>query len=197
MVMDFRKRRKENLIKVCGSSCNLCGYNKCNSALEFHHINPEEKSYGISSNGNCHNLEQDLNEISKCILVCANCHREIHDGLYSKNELIKRQIFKQDVVDKLLQDKEKKIYYCSNCNAEITKNQSGLCYDCFLKLRWKERKYPNREELKILIRTTPFTQIGRQYGITDNAVKKWCKKYDLPFRKSDILQFSDEEWSKV
>ena len=76
-VTKFRQRRKENLIKVLGSCCCLCGYNKCVGALEFHHINPENKSYQLSS-GNCHKIEDDLEEAKKCILVCANCHREIH-----------------------------------------------------------------------------------------------------------------------
>lgn len=86
--IEYRKRRKNNLIRVCGSKCNLCGYNKSNSALEFHHIDPSQKSYGISS-GICHDLESDLAEIKKCILVCANCHREIHDGDYTLEELFK------------------------------------------------------------------------------------------------------------
>ena len=46
---EYRRRRKANLIAVCGNQCNLCGYNKVISALEFHHINPKEKSYGIAS----------------------------------------------------------------------------------------------------------------------------------------------------
>ena len=51
---NYRRRRKLNLIKVCGGKCNLCGYNKTAAALEFHHINPEEKNYGLASMGTCH-----------------------------------------------------------------------------------------------------------------------------------------------
>lgn len=75
-----RRKRKADLIHVCGDKCNLCGYNKTNSALEFHHIFPEQKSYGLSASGICHSLERDLEEVEKCILVCANCHREIHEN---------------------------------------------------------------------------------------------------------------------
>jgi 5-methylcytosine-specific restriction endonuclease McrA len=85
---DYRKRRKENLVMVCGGKCCLCGYNKSISALEFHHIVSDEKNYGIAEKGTCHDLEQDLKEIQKCILVCSNCHREIHDGLYDEKVLI-------------------------------------------------------------------------------------------------------------
>lgn len=54
-----------------------------------------------------------------------------------------------------------------------------------------------REELKNLIRTTPFTRIGEQYNVSDNAVRKWCDKYNLPRKVSEIKQYSDEEWEKI
>lgn len=105
-VSEFRRRRKLNLIKVCGNKCNICGYNKAIAALEFHHINPNEKEYGISSNGTCHNLEKDLAEIKKCILVCANCHREIELGLYSLEEIKEKRFYSEEIADKLRKDKE-------------------------------------------------------------------------------------------
>ena len=55
----------------------------------------------------------------------------------------------------------------------------------------------SREELKNLIRTLPFTQIGIKYQVSDNTIRKWCDKYNLPRRKSDIQQYSDVEWSKI
>ena len=94
-VSEFRRRRKLNLIKVCGSKCNLCGYDKNITALEFHHIDPRLKEYGIASMGTCHQLEKDLNEVKKCILVCANCHREIHNFMYSEEELYSKKIFNE------------------------------------------------------------------------------------------------------
>ena len=59
---NYRRRRKENLIKVCGAKCNICGYDKVQGALEFHHIQPDKKEYGIAENGTCHDLEADLAE---------------------------------------------------------------------------------------------------------------------------------------
>ena len=51
-----------------------------------------------------------------------------------------------------------------------------------------------REELKALIRVTPFTQIGNLFDVSDNAVRKWCKRYGLPHQSSVIHSLSDEEW---
>lgn len=70
--------RKENLIKVFGGKCCLCGFNIFPSALEFHHVNPEEKEFGLTGSGLMKKMENQLEEAKKCILVCANCHRGIH-----------------------------------------------------------------------------------------------------------------------
>lgn len=64
-----------------GGICQCCGYNKYIGALEFHHINPDEKDFGISVKGYTRSWENNKRELDKCVLVCSNCHREIHAGL--------------------------------------------------------------------------------------------------------------------
>lgn len=76
-----RKNRKLKLVEICGGKCIICGYNKCIQALEFHHINVETKDFTISTKGLCRSLEKALTEIKKCILVCANCHRELENNI--------------------------------------------------------------------------------------------------------------------
>lgn len=48
-----------------------------------------------------------------------------------------------------------------------------------------------------MIKEFPFTKIGEKYGVTDNAIRKWCKAYNLPSRKKDIDAYTEEEWEKV
>lgn len=79
-VTNKRKRNKELLVEYKGGKCEICGYNKCIEALEFHHTNPEEKEFGIC-NGDIKSVERLKIEADKCILVCANCHRELHSKL--------------------------------------------------------------------------------------------------------------------
>ena len=74
-----RRVIKETLVANLGSACLVCGYNKCITALEFHHLDPKQKDFTISGGGK--SLKAMLEEASKCILVCANCHREIHAGV--------------------------------------------------------------------------------------------------------------------
>ena len=200
-VSQFRRRRKNNLIKVSGNQCCLCGYHKTNSALEFHHLVPEEKSYSIAKNGTCHDLEKDLAEIKKCILVCANCHREIHDGLYALSFLKEKQIFLEEEAEELRRDKQQKItktiYYCNKCGKQLrSKTLTGMCQDCY-RQSTRHITRPSRAELKDLIRKMPFTKIAQQYNVSDNAIRKWCKAEHLPSTKKEINYFTNEEWQKI
>jgi len=75
----YRRDIKQKLVDYKGGKCQICGYCKCIDALDFHHINPEEKDFSIS--GGTKSFEHVKSELDKCILVCSNCHREIHAGL--------------------------------------------------------------------------------------------------------------------
>ena len=71
--------------KMYDGKCARCGYDKCVSALEFHHINPNKKDTIISSDSIT--LEKAIEESKKCILICSNCHKEFHAGIWNLNEL--------------------------------------------------------------------------------------------------------------
>ena len=74
---------KQRVVDYKGGKCQVCGYNKCITALEFHHLDPSKKDFTIS--GGTKSFEKLKPEIDKCICVCANCHREIHSGLIDLN----------------------------------------------------------------------------------------------------------------
>jgi 5-methylcytosine-specific restriction endonuclease McrA len=77
---DYRIRQKEKAVEYKGGKCCKCGYDKCITALEFHHRNPEEKEFSFSSYSN--NAWKNISkELDKCDLLCANCHRELHEEL--------------------------------------------------------------------------------------------------------------------
>lgn len=81
-----REKVKKLSIEYKGGKCQICGYNKCVDALEFHHLNPEEKEFGISSKGYTRSWEKVQQELDKCILLCSNCHREVHHKENEKNK---------------------------------------------------------------------------------------------------------------
>lgn len=195
IITQFRQKRKRDLITLYGGKCSLCGYDKSIKALEFHHIKPQDKKYALGT-GNCHKLQDDLTEAKKCLLVCANCHREIHDGFYNDVNLFDYQkIDNQIEIKKLSISKD---LFCKDCGVQITiYSKSGYCNSCAQKHRAKVQNKPSREELKSLIRTLPFLKIATIYNVSDNAIRKWCDKYSLPRNKKDINNYSDAQWLKI
>jgi formate-dependent nitrite reductase cytochrome c552 subunit len=88
LIQAVAKRRRDLKLKAIGymgGSCMLCGYDKHPAVLDFHHVDPLTKSFGISSGGFSRSWASIKSEIAKCVLVCANCHREIEIGLVKVN----------------------------------------------------------------------------------------------------------------
>lgn len=81
VVIAVQKRRdnvKQKAVDYLGGECSRCGYSKCVKALEFHHPDPSIKGFGIAHRGKTRSWEKVKLELDKCILLCANCHREEH-----------------------------------------------------------------------------------------------------------------------
>lgn len=69
---------KKKVVEMKGGKCERCGYDKCIDALEFHHLDPTTKDFKLANTGSAPSFEKYLEETNKCILLCANCHREEH-----------------------------------------------------------------------------------------------------------------------
>jgi len=93
-VIRWRKDKKNKLVEYKGGKCQVigCGYNKCNDSLSFHHINPNNKDFSISRKS--YSYERLKQEVDKCILVCNNCHGEIHYEIKEKGY--------SDIVNKIM-----------------------------------------------------------------------------------------------
>lgn len=75
-----RHKLKALAVEYKGGKCIICGYDRCVRALEFHHVNPAEKEFGLSSRGLTRSWIAIKHELDKTILLCANCHREVEAG---------------------------------------------------------------------------------------------------------------------
>ena len=71
---------KDKAITTKGGKCQICGYNRCKRALHFHHVDDTTKTFSLSGN-HALSWKKIEAELDKCVLVCSNCHAEIHDGL--------------------------------------------------------------------------------------------------------------------
>ena len=152
--------------------CSICGqepfWNGKPLTLILDHIN------GINNDDRLENLHW----------VCPNCNQQLETTGFKKIRT---------------KDKPKKHYYCIDCGKEIWRD-ANRCIKCASKARKTQRKVndrPSRDELKQMIRIRSMTDIGNSYGVTDNSIRKWCKAYNLPFRVSEIKQYTDEEWSQI
>ena len=75
-VIQEAKYVKKNLVF---NGCAICGYDKCSAALDFHHVNPGNKKFSLNLTNIKYKTDKELTkEVAKCVLLCANCHREIH-----------------------------------------------------------------------------------------------------------------------
>lgn len=81
-----QRERKEWYIAYKGGKCELCGYDKCPAALEFHHRDPAKKDFEIARL-KTYSFDLIKPELDKCVLVCSNCHREVHAGMHESLRL--------------------------------------------------------------------------------------------------------------
>jgi hypothetical protein len=166
--LKFNRRKKEKAINLFGGKCQICGYDKCMGALDFHHINGE-KEHNISTILIQLKWERVKEELDKCILLCSNCHREVHynhvnyDLIHLKRPWIKK--------------------ICFTCKEEFDTKIDTQKYCCLECQRFSLRKTirPNKDELQKLILddSISWIKIGKMFGVSDNAVRKWAKSYNL------------------
>mgnify|MGYP001580635679 CR=1 FL=1 len=85
-----KRRRKIKTLAIAykGGKCQVCGYGKYPGALDFHHLDRKERSFSIGEKGYTRSWEKVRVELDKCVLVCANCHREIEAGVTQPPKVI-------------------------------------------------------------------------------------------------------------
>ena len=87
-VMRRRRKVKAMAVEHKGGQCERCGYNKFLGALEFHHKDPSKKDFGISSEGITRSWAKVKTELDKCVMLCSNCHKEVHEEIRQENNHI-------------------------------------------------------------------------------------------------------------
>ena len=82
----FRDKRNIFLKNKKSSGCIICG-EQDHACLDFHHVNGDDKQYNISSIISNLSIKEIEEEMDKCVVLCANCHRKLHFYNLTINEL--------------------------------------------------------------------------------------------------------------
>ena len=157
--IDIARRWSEHKSRAFEKNAN-CYYNPLYCAIRKYGIN----NFKFEVIEEC--LVEDLNEREKYYIKSFNS--QIPYGYNIKTE----------------DNKKSQIRYCSNCGARIDiHGKLGLCPSCYYKsIRVTER--PTKEELYNLLCENTFVALGKKYNVSDNAIRKWCRQYNIPDKAS-------------
>lgn len=152
--------------------CDICGqpvlWNEKPLTMILDHID-----------GDNHN-----NQLDNLRWICPNCNSQL-DTFAGRNN--KSRHAKNGKIQYMsVNDRKNNVKICPICNINEISISSTMCIDCYHKKI--SEHIPPKEDLEKLIYNTPFTKIGEMYGVTDNTVRKWCKKYGLPFRYGELYK---------
>ena len=175
-VKRWRKSCKERIVESMGGECCLCGYKKCTSSLSLHHLDPTKKDFGIGAiRANPKNWSSIVQELRKCILVCNNCHGEIHAGLTSVPKLVTQ--FNECFADYQETSKLMELEPCPICS----KPKPKYLRNCSLACASKSRYVVNWEiiNLENEIKNKTIVRIAEELGCSDGAVHKRLRKLGL------------------
>lgn len=177
-VKEWRKNTKQKVLVCMGKECQICNYNKCPEALEFHHLDPNKKEFGLGSiMATPVSWEKIVLEMMKCILLCANCHREVHSNF---TEIPKNY---QKFNESLLQLPENihllkvtKTSYCPVCNKQKDNRNIYCSLSCAASTKGKV----NWDSIDLIDlienQKIPKTKIADMMNCSDQAVNKRYKK---------------------
>lgn len=130
IVSEKRRQIKRDAVAYKGGCCSRCGYAKCVSALQFHHKDPEQKDFAIS--GRVMSWVAIQAELDKTILVCANCHLELHHEQSEAKRAAQEEIARKQVPKKVDRSVE---YHGTNTGYNLRKCR---CLEC---KKWAQEKH--------------------------------------------------------
>ncbi len=162
----WRKRTKKKLVEGFGGKCCVCKNSHEIELYDFHHLRKEEKTFGIGGSS-CKAWARLVAEVAKCIMVCSNCHRLIHNGYVD---------IPKDAPKFIEVFEEKPKTFCPMCGEE---KGNRLKY-CSLKCYNKASRKVDWDNVDVIVvleeHKFNYVQAGKSLGISDNAVKKRYKK---------------------
>jgi hypothetical protein len=167
----WRLKARNWITQYCGGSCQICGYDKYIGNLVFHHLIPSHKTSGVSRLINSTAAWSIiLKEADKCVLVCSNCHGEIHAGIIAAPHIDNNK--RQEILAKILSEQplpKTKLFHKCICSKVIQKTNMFCSQECFHKSSEKINWPINLEEL---VTQSSKRSVAISLGVSDKAVAK-------------------------
>lgn len=170
-VLKSHRRKKEYHLTRMGGKCVHCGYSRCMDALDFHHVGKKTDAPSRMIRNHSVDDPRVLKELSQCVVLCSNCHREVH----AMNTELDYHV--QNI-------KPWKSLSCKSCGKDFKTQSDDQQFCCPRCARSSERRVnrPSREQLLEEIRTIPITKISAKYGVVHTSIRKWCEQYGIDHR---------------
>lgn len=202
----WRRNTKVKIVTAMGDCCQICGYSRCIEALELHHLNPSTKDFSFGDIiANPRKWAEIAKELTKCVLLCACCHREVHFGttslpdtykVFDASKLLRSspmsKVADLDLVEELRFQSVAQLALMLQVSASFLRQRLKKLGTSAAEIRAKypevlelsafsRRKVsrPSKPELSALLTICPLTKIGEKFGVTDNAIRKWCVAYGI------------------
>lgn len=165
--MERWKSLKHKAVMLLGGKCHTCGYDRNLAALDFHHLDPSEKE-GNWSKLKKRSWDRLVEELKKCVLLCKNCHAEYHCPNLMKSQLADTHVFRVEYDRASFVQCTGK---CPLCEKDVFKTK--FCsVDCARKSQQRVQR-PSCDQLKAELKLMSWSEMGRKYGVSDSAIRKW------------------------
>lgn len=199
-VLDWRRRAKNRLIAAFGGACGLCGYNRCARNLVFHHLDPSIKGDGFGQ-FQSRAWIRIVDEVRKCVMLCHNCHGEVHAGLHS--DLSSCQRFNEAFLDYdrskdptthrttglSPRPSPKATPLCVQCGRSVTHQNMIVCSSRCREIRARNaraghsvRKKPSAAMLARLLKTKSCEALAPDFSVTGKTMRLWAHGYGIDVR---------------
>lgn len=164
-------KRKYEAVLARGGKCEICGYDKNMAALEFHHKNPDEKEFQIDMRHFSNNsLEKLQTELDKCILLCANCHRETHNEDLLMTNI--PEIIKNAEDKKSFSNQEEYGSVCPVCGTRFPKSTGKIYCSDECRDSVKFAGYPSIEEVEERYEELKnWEKVAESFGLTRKVIQ--------------------------
>ncbi len=181
-VIDWRKRTKERIVQSFGGKCGVCGYDKCQDALDLHHLDPTQKEFSLASiRAWPKSWASIVVELRKCAMLCCRCHREFHSGLLSIPQDVPQ--FDEKFADyktlERLDRQSKNMKKCPVCKKDMVNRSKTCSLSCAARLtqRYDWDSYDLHD--LYVVKNMSYSAISKIVGCSGVAVTKRLKKLNL------------------